>query len=338
MTHDQILLLLAAAPAAETPRLITTHASWVLLRGESAYKIKRPVRYTFLDYTTLEMRKAACEAEVRLNRRLTDIYRGVRPIFRTPAGGLLIGDDQMAGEIMDYAVHMDRIDPDRQMDILLDRGAVSAGQVRRLAIRIAAFHQAADIWYTPYDEAQLLADFADLATAAGPLAAELPGTDDRIRKWIRIVENIIPPLATRFRERVAAGFVRDGHGDLHCRNIFLLDEPVIFDCIEFSAHFRINDILSEVAFLVMDMELHGRADLANVLLDTYQAEYPCLLVPADHTIFAYFRLYRAGVRLKIAGLRLANAPDAARAETVAEARRLADLCDSYARELAGMMA
>ncbi|MEY3051748.1 MAG: hypothetical protein RLY31_1533 [Bacteroidota bacterium] len=332
MTQQEINRLLATSPSGSGAQLIATHASWVLLIGDYAYKIKRPVRYSFLDYTTLALRKAACEAEVRLNRRLTDIYLDVAPVVRTADGRIRIGGPD--GEIIDYAVRMVRVDPDRQMDVLLDRGAVTTGEVRMLAARIAAFHQAADISYEPYDQARLLADFADLETAAAPLAAGIPGVDTRIRAWTGLVEQAIPPLAARFRERVAAGFVRDGHGDLHCRNIFLLASPVIFDCIEFSEHFRINDVLSEIAFLAMDLDLHGRPDLTAVLLDSYQAVYPCLLVPADRIILTYFQLYRAGVRLKIAGLRLAAVPAAERAATVTEAQRLADLCDTYARSLA----
>ncbi len=284
----------------ENALLIETHANWIILAGEFAYKIKRPVKFSFLDYSTPSLRKHYCEEEVRLNRRLTDIYLGVEQVVDT---GTELGIG-LEGKAIDHAVVMRRLDPDRQMHTLLQKGLVTEKDVQKLAVKLANFHKYAQVPEKGPSAESLLEDFADLSSVSEVLASQF-GSDisENIRRWIDQARKVLDSLSSRISERHNAGFVIDGHGDLHTANIFLLDEPVVFDCIEFNEHFRINDVLSELAFLVMDIERYGHDELAHLFLGEYQKDYPVILDEEDELLFSYFLFYRATVRLKIGALR-----------------------------------
>lgn len=280
--------------------MIETHANWILLAGEFAYKIKRPVKFSFLDYSTVSLRKHFCEEEVRLNSRLTDIYLGVDPVLDT-GSTYAIGTD---GVVVDYAVVMRRLNPERQMHHLLQKGLVAESDVRQLAQLLANFHQHADRPQQGPNPESLLEDFADLSSVTQVLASQF-GNDvsENIQLWIDQAGKVLQLLSSRIYERHKTGFVVDGHGDLHSANIFLLDKPVVFDCIEFNVHFRINDVLSEMAFLIMDMERYGYTSLSKYLMKEYQQIHPVILDKYDELLFLYYLLYRANVRLKIGGLK-----------------------------------
>ncbi|MCB0521811.1 MAG: phosphotransferase [Lewinellaceae bacterium] len=320
------------------PSLVETHASWVVLTRDFAFKIKKPVRFSFLDFSTLALRKHYCEEELRLNRRLTDIYQAVVPIVKTN-GQFDIG---IYGEAMEYAVQMERLPPGQQMNVMLENGQVGHTEVEALGQMIARFHQYAEVIKKPFEAASAKNDFADLANATPVLTARMDekyGT--RIAAWISLASTVIEKYKSRFGERVEEGFVRDGHGDLHAGNIFLLDQPVIFDCIEFNEHFRINDVLSELAFLCMDLDRYGRTDLKETLIRAYRASFPCFIKPADEVIFQYYLLYRASVRLKVAAIKLGEElQDAARAGQVVKKniQVLGELCERYAERLKALAA
>jgi aminoglycoside phosphotransferase family enzyme len=202
---------------------------------------------------------------------------------------------------------------------------------------MARFHQNARIAKQPFDAQTAKADFADLASVVPILEKYVDKNYGRwAAGWIQVASSTIDKYEWRLAERAEEGFVRDGHGDLHSGNIFLLQQPVIFDCIEFNEHFRINDVLSEMAFLAMDLERNGRSDLKDLLIATYRKGFPCFLKSADEAIFQYFLLYRASVRLKIAAIRLGEdmrEGEGADAELLAGIRALADLCKRYAESL-----
>lgn len=303
MTANQIGQLLQSGifpKGSANTAFIETHANWIILTGDFAYKIKRPVRFSFLDFSTPSLRKHHCEEEVRLNGRLTDIYLGVEPVVKT-ASGFGIG---LEGDIVDYAVVMRRLDPQRQMHTLLEAGAVTPGQIQALGRLLADFHKAARIVYHDKTPESLLADFLDIHSVQQVLSKFFgPKTLQDLDKWTQLVRKVLSRLEQRIAERNALGFVRDGHGDLHCANIFLLDKPVVFDCIEFNEHFRINDVLNEMAFLSMDLDRYSRPGLRRLLMQTYQENFPCLLNDHDELLFRYYLFYRASVRLKVIALR-----------------------------------
>ncbi|HZW26043.1 MAG TPA: AAA family ATPase [Gallionella sp.] len=291
-------------------RLIETHISWVLLAGDYAYKIKKPVNLGFLDFSTLALRLHACEEEVRLNRRLApDYYLGVVPIAGSPDAPHLGG----AGGAFEYAVRMRRFPPEDTLDHLAQRGELDAEKIDRLAVRIARFHlhecavATADMsWGEPEAIARPVAENFQLLTERLPDSMQLKQLWD----WSEAEHRRLTPL---MKERKRAGFVRECHGDLHLGNLAWVDgELVIFDCIEFSPALRWIDVISEVAFCYMDL-LHRRQDgLAMRFLNAW------LEATGDYegmALLRYYAVYRAMVRAKVAALRAGQAGgEAERAE------------------------
>lgn len=297
--------------------LIETHISWVLLAGDYAYKIKKPVVLPFLDFGTLAARRAICEDEVRLNRRLAPhVYLGVVPITGSVETPIVEG----SGTVLEYAVKMRRFEQDALFDHMLARGALSPQLIDRLAERIAAFHAEAPATPGP--------DFGTpdkvLQPALDNFSEMLPHADserramlDALSDWTRqTFTRLEPVFAARHRD----GYVRECHGDLHLRNIALIDgNPVPFDCIEFSAGFRWIDVIDEAAFLVMDLMDRGRPDLGYRFLDGYLAatgDY------AGVAVLRFYLVYRALVRAKIHDLRArqshADPREAARLQAAAD--------------------
>jgi len=295
------LLAPAAYPhPAESVELIETHISWVLLAGDFAYKLKKPVDFGFLDFSTLDKRRFYCEEEWRLNRRLApDIYLEVLPLAGSPENPRLGGE----GEAFDYALKMRRFPQDIRLDHLLETGHLTAAHIDRLAENLAAFHlglaPAPDaapygtperVWHPMGENFEqirpLLADADDIARL------------EALRQWSEQEwETRRPALAGRKQD----SFIRECHGDLHLGNIVLLDgEPVPFDCIEFNDNLRWIDIISDLAFAVMDLLDRGRPDFAHRLLNgwlEHTGDYSGL------ELLRLYQVYRAMVRAKVAALR-----------------------------------
>jgi aminoglycoside phosphotransferase family enzyme/predicted kinase len=280
-------------------RLAETHISWVLLTGPYAYKIKKPVDFGFLDFSTLPRRLACCQAEVRLNRRYApDLYLGVVPITGSAEHPCMGG----TGEPIEYAVQMRQFAETQLFDRLLADGRLLPEHLDRLAERLALFHAGVDR-STPDDAHGLPHHIREAAehnfSAIGPRLDDSTdlGRLETLRAWTFAEFGRREAL---FWERKQAGCVREGHGDLHLRNVVLIgDEPTLFDGIEFSEDLRWIDVASETAFLAMDLETHGTPDLAYRFLNRYlefTGDYPGLV------LFDFYRLYRALVRAKIAQL------------------------------------
>jgi aminoglycoside phosphotransferase family enzyme/predicted kinase len=300
--------------------LVETHLSWVFLTRDSAFKVKKPVSYSFVDFRRVEARRAACEAEVTLNRRLSsDVYLGVVPV-RQSGGGLTLSGD---GEIVDWAVHMRRLSDATRGDRLLARGALDARRVDALAERLARFHAEARC------DTETAA-FGALPTVAGNVA-------ENFRETTQMVGELMSPDEARALERsqlaflrsqesllarrMAEGRVRDGHGDLRLEHVYFEEgDPRIIDCIEFSERFRFGDVCADVAFLAMDLVEHGRPDLGELFIARYARS------AGDYDLYAlvdFYEGYRAHVRAKVASY-VANDADAShqlRLEKSAEARR-----------------
>jgi len=285
---------------AERVEVIETHISRVFLAGEYAYKLKKPVRLPFLDFSTLAARHFYCEEELRLNRRTAPgLYLGVVPITGSFAAPRVGG----AGDAIEYALKMQRFPQQALADRMAKRGELGAGQIDALAAVVAAFHAA--IPAAPAESAfgapeqvaaPALANFEQLAEMAADARDAM--RLERLRAW---TQGESARLREVFAGRKRDGFVRECHGDLHLGNIVFLDRrPVPFDCIEFSPELRWIDVMNEVAFLVMDLLEHGLDALAWRFLNAY------LETTGDYAgvrVLRYYLVYRAMVRAKIARIR-----------------------------------
>ncbi|TCS70900.1 hypothetical protein EDC61_11353 [Sulfuritortus calidifontis] len=286
-------------------RLIETHISWVLIAGEFAYKLKKPLDLGFLDFSTLEKRRHFCEEEIRLNRRLApDIYLDVVPVTGSLAAPRIGG----AGPVLEWAVRMRAFPPEATLD---RANAISAAQVDAIADVIARFHRGLPAASTdsPYGEpAAVLQPAQENFAQIRALQPEcsLLGRLDALEAWTRSEGQ---RLAPRLAERKRAGAIRECHGDLHLGNIaWVNDAPLIFDCIEFNPGLRWIDLLSELAFLFMDLMHRARPDLAWRLLNRY------LEHTGDYTgldVFRFYLVYRAMVRAKVATIRARQQPSPA---------------------------
>lgn len=300
MKQEDIQQLLATLGKTEY-ELEETHISWVLLGPQWAYKIKKPLQFDFLDFSTLAQRKHYCEREVELNNRLSEgIYQAVLPV-RQSDGKFRLGEE---GQIVDYAVQMKRMDSDQRMDLRLQAGSVGEREMQQLAGQLSAFHQRAESIQQPVSIKQQFEDFADILSARTMLE-ELHGkaAGKHLAESVGRAKSFLAQHAKRMEARQTAGFVVDGHGDLHGRNIFLLDPPVIFDCIEFNDELRHIDILDELAFLCMDLHYHQQPQLEAALLQAYRKRHEVFHTPEDWQLFRYYKWYRANVRLKVNLLR-----------------------------------
>ncbi len=332
MTRQQIDSLLTNLSDEDHPQLEETHISWVILAGNYVYKIKKPVHLHFLDFSTSEKRHYYCERELRLNRRLTDdIYLAVLPVKQNERR-ISIGDDP--GEIIDHAVCMRRMPAERRMDRLLMNGLVSTADIDALAQKIARFHRSAQI-INNKDVRDISEKFADLASEEFFLQQHLSHSGlPSISHAVRVSDAFYEQHARHVCDRTHRGFVRDCHGDLHTRNVFLLTTPQPFDCIEFSDELREIDVLNEVAFLCMDLEAFGRHDLSQRFLGAYNAAFPALLADEDYLLLEYYKSYRANVRAKIYSLAARNARKGdEQAAALEQAERYLALMNGYLQKL-----
>jgi aminoglycoside phosphotransferase family enzyme/predicted kinase len=284
-----------AVGAAGGAEVIETHISRVILAGELAYKVKRPVNLGFLDFSTLARRRHFAKEEVRLNRRLAaPLYHGVVTITGSPAEPRIGGD----GPALEYAVQMGRF-PQRA---LLTRHPLTLEITDAIAERIAAFHAAApaardgELGTPAQVLAPMLENFAVIRDAVPSQTALRPRLA-QLERWTR---RRFAELTDVLEARRRAGYIRECHGDLHRGNIAVLDgEPLIFDCIEFSAPLRWIDTASELAFLLMDLEHAGDIGQARRLLNLY------LLHTGDYgalAVLRFYLVYRALVRAKVTAI------------------------------------
>ncbi len=254
----------ALAEDGREPAIIETHISILFLTSDRAYKLKRSVRLGYLDFSTPALRLAACEAEVRLNRRTApDLYLGVSTLTRT-SGGLRLGAD---GQLVEPLVEMRRFSADGLFDVLARAQKLNAGLMRTLSERIAAFHAAAE---TDYGRggAGGIARVLSINEAAIRQAGPLQGP--QLERLIGQFRRQFATLQTVLENRRAAGKVRWCHGDLHLGNICLFNGvPTLFDCLEFSRDLATIDVFYDIGFLLMDLWDRNLFVLANVALNGY---------------------------------------------------------------------
>jgi aminoglycoside phosphotransferase family enzyme/predicted kinase len=307
--------------------LAATHISWVFLTDHDVWKVKRPVDYGFLDYTTLERRRHFCEEEVRLNRRLApDVYLGVVPVRGSPAGPTLTGD----GAILDYAVHMRRLPDAASAEALLRAGALGHDHLWRLAATLARFYGAAAA-VPAYGTLDIIGtNVAENFDQVRPFVGRFlsAATFEAVRAW---QVGFLARHRDRFQARARQGRIRDGHGDLRLEHVYFEGrDPLVLDCIEFNERFRMGDVASDVAFLAMELDGRSRPDLAESFLGRFALELD------DYDLYAvvdFYRSYRAWVRGKVAAFLAADpsTPPEKAARKAREAEALFALAGRCAR-------
>jgi uncharacterized protein len=281
---------------------IQTHVSSVFLTGRYVYKLKKPVDFGFLDFTTPELRRRYCEKEVELNRRLApELYLGAEPVMMREGRATLGG----VGEAVDWVVVMHQLDQRLLGPAVLEAGALTAEKIDGVVDLLVPFYQ-------------------QVATGPGvdgygTMEVVRFNTDENFQQTAPFVGAAIPPAdyeaimaytnafyrerGDLFQRRVEQGRVRECHGDLHLANIFFQDPPVIFDCIEFNERFRCSDVAVDLAFLVMDLDFQGCPELARRVVERYVEQ------SGDHELeelIGFYACYRAYVRGKIACLTSAD--------------------------------
>jgi len=312
-----------------------THISWVILTGDYAYKIKKPMNFGFLDFTSLEKRKHFCKEELRLNKRLApSLYLGVYAITGSPESPHLVAIADLKeedGAPFEYVVKMKQFSQTGLFDHMQGKNQLTPELMQKLAVIMADFHQniaeidtktrlgSPDDVYAPvkqnFEQILPLLDSTEQKTQLKQLEG-----------W---AESTFQRLLPLFEKRKEAGFIRECHGDAHLGNITLYqNEPVLFDCIEFNQEFRWIDVISDVAFLVMDLEDRGETVLAQQFLNTY----------LEHTgdyeglrLLDFYKAYRAMVRAKVSLFTLGapNLDEASITDLKNKYQNYADLAESY---------
>lgn len=302
-----------------TVELIQTHISWLFLTDSHVFKIKKPVNFGFLDFSTLDLRHFYCLEELRLNRRLCpDIYERVIALRETGEGAAFAGD----GKVIDYAVMMKRLPADRMLDRLVDGDGINAEEIRTVALEISRFHSSAptsphissfgsleqiqDNWRENIEQSTAF----QKSTLPPAVAATI----------FSYVESFIASHTPLFAERIESGYIRECDGDIHLGNICLLNNAVyIFDCIEFNERFRCSDTAADIAFLLMDLDFHRRPDLADAALTAYieaSGDTGCA------KLITFYKVYRAFVRGKVESLQLLDPGICREARIAAEKRAI----------------
>ena len=307
--------------------IVHSHISAVLLGKKHVLKLKKPINLGFLDYTTLEKRRLACEAELELNRRLSpDVYLSLETV-REKHGDIHVGGD---GRIVDYAVRMKRLPADRMLDRLVAGGEVTEQMIDRIADRLSAFHKSArrDSHISSFGTPQLIRKNWDenfeqttryIDRTISKEAYHL--IRSRIFEWLESNDQLL-------QARITDGRICEGHGDIRAESICVANGLSIFDCIEFNERFRFADVASEIAFLSMDLDARGRPDLGYYFAQRYSTLTDDSQLPA---LLPFYKCYRAYVRGKVMNFRL-DADEFSERERKAaalRARRFFDLSRRY---------
>jgi len=323
MLPELVKALLEPKAYPEAPQrieLVQTQMSFVFLTDAYVYKVKKPVNLGFLDYTTLEKRRFYCQKEVELNRRLCpEVYLGVVPITQDSNNIFVEG----RGKIIEYAVKMRRLPQEAMMDVLLIKNQVSPEMLTAVAQKLAEFHQRAET------NANI--------SAFGNIKASTKNTDENFSQTEKYIGKTISPdmyqhiktynegfiktNTSLLNKRVADGRIRDCHGDLHAAHICFTNGICIYDCIEFNDRFRYCDVAAEVAFLAMDLDHYGRADLSRSFVNAY------VDMSQDRELMElinFYKCYRAYVRGKVESFKLDDPYIAP-----AEKRKALEIATSY---------
>ena len=317
-------------------KVLETHISWVILTGPYAYKIKKPVNFGFLDFSSLEKRKHFCEQELQLNRRLApSLYLDVVPISGSVTHPAIDTktDTNESSLPFEFALKMTQFPQEGILSALQKKRALTSAHINELSVMLANFHQGVEIapvtstYGTPDSVfAPVEENFHQIQSRLSTLGLECVGSLHSIKEWALSSFQRLRPL---IEERKAQGFIRECHGDLHLGNITLFNNAlIIFDCIEFNPSLRWVDVISDLAFLVMDLEKRGQIAYANQLCNTYTE------LTGDYegiALLNFYKSYRAMVRAKVAILSITEEMVTARARAplMKEYRQYISLADQY---------
>ena len=316
-------------PNVKSVKIIQTHISYVALTGSFAYKVKKPVNFGFLDFSTLEKRKFFCEEELRLNKRLCpETYLDVLPITRKNNSFELNGK----GEVVEYVLKMREFPQEKIMTNLLRQGKIDEEKIDHLCDILVGFYNS----QTPPKE----------ITKYGELKVIKQNVDENFDQTKSFIDLTIPKRIYRnikeantklferkkeiFSHRIKAGCIKDCHGDLHSGNIVITDDKIhIFDCIEFNKRFRFGDVASDIGFLAMDLDFLGHPYLSSYFIEKYVEK------SGDTGIFDvlnFYKSYRAYVRGKVIGFKLndTSIDKKEKQETIETAKKYFDLSEYYA--------
>jgi aminoglycoside phosphotransferase family enzyme len=306
--------------------VVQTHMSVVFLTGQHAWKLKKPVRHEFLDFSTLEARRADCEEELRLNRRLArDVYLEIVPLVVTPKGALCLGGD---GVPVEWLVKMRRLPSQLMLDDAIRHGNVNRQDVRRLSLALADFYRRAEpvaldaALYRQRLERDIHANREGLTPPEYSMPAAL------VQSITASQLALLAREASLFDARVTQRRIVEGHGDLRPEHVCLGPEPLFIDCLEFSRDWRVLDPADELAYLALECEYAGAPWIGEVVFETYREatgdDPPAALV-------RFYKAYRATVRAKLSAWHLKDNPDPAdQGKWIARAQRYLELADRYA--------
>ncbi len=309
--------------------LVQTHISWVFIGDQIVYKVKKPVDFGFLDFSTLEKRAYYVAEELRLNARFSpEVYLAVVPVSLV-GGSLRLGDKS---NIVEYALKMRRISEENMLYKRLD--LVTPADMARVGAHVARLYAG-----IPSDErARAFGGLDTVATnvienfdqtrkyIGGPLSQ---ATFERIETWSRA---FMDQQAALFERRLQEGCIKDCHGDLHLQHICMEEDKIfIFDCIEFNERFRFGDVAADVAFLAMDCDFNGRPELGEAFVTAYTRAAGDTTLPE---ILTFYKVYRAYVRAKVTSFLLDDEglEPRVRQEAFARAKRYYDLAEGYCSE------
>ena len=310
--------------------LAQTHISIVFIGGEFVYKIKKPVNFEFLDFSTLEKRNYYCNKEVELNRRFSqDVYLGVYPVTFDGKKHAINGK----GRVVDYAVKMKRLSDEDLMKSRFRKGNVTSEDIERISKAIATFHKKSgrskeidkfgklDVVKFNTDE-----NFQQTAEFVGDSISKEQYQD--LKNW---TDEFYKEHQELFAQRIKNGKIRDCHGDLHMEHVCLTDPIIIFDCIEFNDRFRYIDTVSDIAFLLMDLEFNGGERLSQQLCKAYLTHAGEKDNGRIYHLINFYKVYRAYVRGKVTSFILTDSavPDDKKIEARDTAKRYFKLAYSY---------
>jgi len=308
-------------------KVVQTHTSWVLILEDVVYKIKKPVNFGFLDYSTLEKRRVNCEREVNLNRRLCPwVYIGVVPISEVNGKWVL----EEGSNVVEYAVKMRRIPDSTLLSVRL--GDAEPGDLEKVARVVAEFHLSAeradDFGKPEVMKFNTDENFQQTEPYVGKTLSreDFEFIKERTDLFYKKYEDL-------FYKRMEEGRIRDGHGDIRLEHVAFLEEGIcIFDCIEFNERFRKGDVLNDMCFLSMELDLKGREDLSKVYEEAYQS---VVGDPEFDLFLPFFKCYRAYVRGKVTSFLLddPHIPEDQKEKAIHRAKELFKLSRKYAERI-----